>query len=152
MIARVLVVLSCVGLSACVETPSSATALTPSEAVAVRSFNPNDASGVGVARFSRPANAPRVDAGLDRNCADFASDFEAQQFFVNNGGPARDPHDLDRDGDGYACEWGTELRQRAAAAERQAAAVRAAASRCYTGPRGGTYTITASGARDYDGC
>nr|WP_267885375.1 excalibur calcium-binding domain-containing protein [Jannaschia rubra] len=125
----------------------------------MRSFSPNDASGVGVARFSRPANAPKVDAGLDRNCADFTGGFEAQQFFMNNGGPARDPHDLDRDGDGYACEWGTELRQRAAAAERQAAVARAAtqrrvaaASRCYTGPRGGTYTITASGARDYDGC
>lgn len=159
MIARVLIVLSCVGLSACVETPPSATALTPSEVAAVRSFNPNDASGVGLTRFSRLANAPRVDAGLDRNCTDFASNLEAQQFFVNNGGPARDPHDLDRDGDGYACEWGTELRQRAAAAERQAATARAAAqrrvaasSRCYTGPRGGTYTITASGARDYDGC
>ena len=152
MIGRVLVILSCVSLSACTQSPSSAIALTPSEAAAVRSFNSNDAAGVGIARFSRPADGPRVDAGLDRNCSDFASDFEAQQFFVNNGGPSRDPHDLDRDGDGYACEWGTELRQREAAARAAAQRRVAAASRCYTGPRGGTYTVTASGARDYDGC
>lgn len=159
MIARVFVVLSCVCLAACAKATFTSTALTPSEVAAVRSFNPNEASGVGIARFSRPANAPRVSARLDLNCADFISNFEAQQFFLNNGGPARDRHNLDRDGDGYACEWGTEIRQRAAAAERRAAAARAAAqrrvaaaSRCYIGPRGGTYTITASGARNYDGC
>ena len=95
----------------------------------------------------------------DRDCNDFSSSFEAQQFFINAGGPQRDPNDLDRDGDGYACEWGTELRQRAAAAveaQRRANLARQqaarAASRCYTGSRGGTYTITSSGNKNYDGC
>lgn len=41
--------------------------------------------------------------GSDMNCDDFASAWEAQQFYEANG--PRDPHDLDRDGDGRACEW-----------------------------------------------
>ena len=115
-------------------------------------FNPNDVGGVGVAQFSRSVSAPKADAALDRDCADFASSREAQQFFLASGGPARDPHDLDRDGDGYACEWGTELRARAAAARRVVRRPVANSPRCYTGPRGGTYTITASGNKNYDGC
>jgi micrococcal nuclease len=42
--------------------------------------------------------------GPDRNCADFATQAEAQAFFVAAGGPTRDPHRLDGDGDGVACE------------------------------------------------
>lgn len=41
--------------------------------------------------------------GSDMNCDDFATAWEAQQFYEANG--PRDPHDLDRDGDGRACEW-----------------------------------------------
>lgn len=41
--------------------------------------------------------------GSDMNCNDFANAWEAQQFYEANG--PRDPHDLDRDGDGRACEW-----------------------------------------------
>lgn len=40
----------------------------------------------------------------DKNCKDFASQADAQTFFVSQGGPARDSHDLDRDDDGIACE------------------------------------------------
>lgn len=40
----------------------------------------------------------------DYDCGDFASQDEAQEFFEENGGPESDPHNLDRDGDGYACE------------------------------------------------
>jgi hypothetical protein len=40
----------------------------------------------------------------DRDCPDFTSQAEAQQFFIDNGGPSRDPHRLDRDKDGIACE------------------------------------------------
>ena len=48
---------------------------------------------------------PRYDPnGPDRDCADFATQAEAQCFFIAAGGPARDPHDLDRDGNGVACE------------------------------------------------
>lgn len=123
------------------------------------SFDPNDVSGVGTARFTRGEDVSNNSSASDRDCNSFSSSLAAQQFFINAGGPRSDPNDLDRDGDGYACEWGTELRQRAAATEAaQRSADRArqqaarAASRCYTGPRGGTYTITASGNKNYDGC
>lgn len=100
----------------------------------------------------------------DRDCGDFASPAQAQRFFLQAGGPTRDPHGLDRDGDGNACEWGNTLQSsvrqyrqyaasQAAAARRVQTASRVQSSgRCYTGPRGGTYTMTASGNRNYDGC
>ncbi|PCJ91221.1 MAG: calcium-binding protein [Hyphomicrobiales bacterium] len=40
--------------------------------------------------------------GPDRNCKDFASWEEAQEFFENAG--LNDPHALDHDRDGIACE------------------------------------------------
>ena len=40
----------------------------------------------------------------DRNCSDFDSWAEAQAFFEAEGGPESDPHRLDHDGDGIACE------------------------------------------------
>lgn len=43
-------------------------------------------------------------AGPDRDCSDFVTQAEAQAFFEAAGGPARDPHRLDRDRDGVACE------------------------------------------------
>ncbi len=42
--------------------------------------------------------------GPDRDCADFKTHVEAQAFYIAAGGPARDPHRLDGDGDGIACE------------------------------------------------
>lgn len=42
--------------------------------------------------------------GGDRDCSDFATWQEAQDFFISQGGPARDPHRLDSDRDGIACE------------------------------------------------
>ena len=41
---------------------------------------------------------------VDRNCADFDTWREAQDFFESQGGPGVDPHGLDRNGDGTACE------------------------------------------------
>lgn len=40
----------------------------------------------------------------DRDCSDFASQAAAQAFFEGAGGPEADPHGLDGDGDGIACE------------------------------------------------
>ena len=37
-------------------------------------------------------------------CSDFATQAEAQSFFISAGGPSADPHGLDADGDGVACE------------------------------------------------
>lgn len=100
----------------------------------------------------------------DRNCSDFSSAAAAQKFFLAAGGPTQDPHGLDRDGDGNACQWGRTLRSNAGQQKAKAASIRASSTRskstvrrsssstCYTGPRGGTYTITASGRKNYGGC
>ncbi len=39
------------------------------------------------------------------NCRDFENGGEAQRAYLTNGGPERDPHNLDADGDGKACEY-----------------------------------------------
>jgi hypothetical protein len=41
----------------------------------------------------------------DRNCGSFRSADEAQQAFLENGGPERDALGIDPDGDGFACAW-----------------------------------------------
>jgi Excalibur calcium-binding domain len=106
------------------------------------------AGTVGRANYSRPSTGQS-----NRNCSDFPSAGAAQRYFLSQGGPLSDPSDLDRDGDGYACEWGAKLRQVAAAATpRRSVRPQSTGSRCYTGPRGGTYTITSSGGKNYDGC
>lgn len=43
-------------------------------------------------------------AVVDRDCGDFSSQAAAQNFFLANGGPQNDPHRLDSEGDGIACE------------------------------------------------
>lgn len=43
-------------------------------------------------------------SGGDRDCADFATWEEAQAFYEQSGGPTADPHSLDPDEDGVACE------------------------------------------------
>lgn len=43
--------------------------------------------------------------GADRDCDDFSSAQAAQDFYLAAGGPVNDPHDLDRDNDGNACDW-----------------------------------------------
>lgn len=45
-----------------------------------------------------PANA------ADRDCSDFDTQREAQDYYENKGGPHRDPDRLDDDDDGIACE------------------------------------------------
>lgn len=47
---------------------------------------------------STPASA------ADKDCSDFATQRAAQIFFLKHGGPQRDPHRLDAEGDGIACE------------------------------------------------
>ena len=41
---------------------------------------------------------------VDRDCSDFDTQRQAQNYFLGAGGPARDPDHLDSDGDGTACE------------------------------------------------
>ena len=53
--------------------------------------------------FPETGSSPRYDPqGADRDCGDFLSQAEAQTFF--NAAGAGDPHRLDGDGDGVACE------------------------------------------------
>ena len=42
--------------------------------------------------------------GPDRNCSDFSRWEDAQAFYEKAGGPDEDPHRLDGDGDGVACQ------------------------------------------------
>lgn len=53
---------------------------------------------VAAAAMAQPAVAFR-----DRDCADFKSHAQAQRFFEKHN-PSRDPHNLDGDNDGIACE------------------------------------------------
>lgn len=59
---------------------------------------------VGEQRYSRGFKpfAPRG------NCRRFTSADEAQRAFLAEGGPERDPRNLDPDGDGFACSWDPE--------------------------------------------
>ncbi len=52
-----------------------------------------------------PISGLRFDpAGPDKDCGDFSTQAEAQAFFIAAGGPSSDPHRLDRDGNGVACQ------------------------------------------------
>ena len=52
-----------------------------------------------------PTQSHRYDPhGPDRDCGDFTTQREAQDFFIAAGGPHSDPHGLDGDNDGLACE------------------------------------------------
>ena len=51
-----------------------------------------------------PTPQPDEDEFHDRNCSDFATWQEAQDFFLSEGGPSQDPHRLDGDGNGVACQ------------------------------------------------
>ncbi len=56
------------------------------------------ALGLIVAALAQPATA-----FYDRDCADFKTHKQAQRFFEKHN-PKRDPHRLDGDNDGRACE------------------------------------------------
>lgn len=57
----------------------------------------------GIAVGLWPSGAPPAAAGGDRDCADFDSQRQAQRFYERHN-PNQDPHRLDADGDGRACE------------------------------------------------
>ncbi|MCA8882723.1 MAG: excalibur calcium-binding domain-containing protein [Rhodobacteraceae bacterium] len=111
------------------------------------------ANNVGISRYVRASTTINADL---KNCSDFATAGAAQRYFIQSGGPMKDPHNLDADGDGLACEWGTQIRRIATDAKKRRrqtyAPQRTYSPHCYVGPRGGTYTITASGNKNYSGC
>jgi hypothetical protein len=117
----------------------------------------DDVTCAGAARSAARVGVPvypRREGRADHDCADFARGARAQVFFLAAGGPARDPHGLDADGDGLACEWGVERDRLWAppAPPVSAAPRRSGSGRCHVGPRGGTYTITSGGNKNYSGC
>ena len=64
-----------------------------------------DSDGDGIACQSLQGSPARVSESLqDRNCSDFDTWGEAQEFYEAEGGPSSDPHRLDKDGDGIACQ------------------------------------------------
>lgn len=65
---------------------------------ALRTNNP-----LGAQLYERSGFAAQT--RFDRNCAKFTSDAAAQESFLANGGPERDPKGIDPDGDGFACYW-----------------------------------------------
>lgn len=58
---------------------------------------------VGTPLYSRGSFASTK--RMNRSCARYGSDDEAQRDFLVRGGPERDPRGVDPDGDGYACDW-----------------------------------------------
>jgi hypothetical protein len=58
----------------------------------------------GARRTERNGSTPGSREGADKDCSAFDTQAEAQRFFESAGGPERDPHHLDGDGDGIACE------------------------------------------------
>lgn len=73
-----------------------------------KSYAPSRINGGSVLpkSFQRTDNpqVERAPSTGDYDCSDFDSQKEAQEFFEDEGGPYDDPHNLDRDGDGVACE------------------------------------------------
>lgn len=59
------------------------------------------AVSVAVAALAIPASPATA---ADKDCSDFSSWRAAQKFYKKKGGPDRDPHRLDADSDGIACE------------------------------------------------
>jgi endonuclease YncB( thermonuclease family) len=57
------------------------------------------ATGAIVLTTAGPASAH-----TDKDCADFATQAAAQDYFISLGGPSSDPDRLDADGDGTACD------------------------------------------------
>ena len=46
-----------------------------------------------------------ISSSIGSGCKKFSNRNAAQIFFLENGGPINDFHDMDVDGDGFACNW-----------------------------------------------
>jgi hypothetical protein len=67
-------------------------------------FLPAAIAGALAITLALLAGSPTESKAADRDCSDFSSQAAAQEFFIAAGGPSSDPHRLDADGDGIACE------------------------------------------------
>ena len=50
-----------------------------------------------------------LNTSVEVGCKKFTSKNAAQVFFLQNGGPKNDYHNVDLDGDGFACKWDPEI-------------------------------------------
>ena len=50
-----------------------------------------------------------LNTNIDAGCKKFLNKNAAQIFFLKNGGPKNDYHNVDVDGDGFACKWDPEV-------------------------------------------
>ena len=76
---------------------------------------PRRGSNINLAKYALAQTNPAGQKVHTRNplkgrkaaekCANYGSDDEAQTAFLQSGGPQRDTHGIDPDGDGYACGW-----------------------------------------------
>ncbi len=71
-------------------------------------LNSNNSSDTKTNNILNRDDNPTVERSFDEygdyDCSDFSTQGEAQEFFEDEGGPDEDYHNLDRDGDGEACE------------------------------------------------
>ena len=67
-------------------------------------FTSLDSSGASPQESSVATAEPMPIPFQDHNCPDFETQSEAQDYYERAGGPDLDPHRLDSDGDGIACE------------------------------------------------
>jgi hypothetical protein len=65
-------------------------------------FSSDAASQGAPARWSSSVDQREMFGSADKDCRDFGSHDDAQTFYEENG--TGDPHRLDGDGDGVACE------------------------------------------------
>ncbi len=65
---------------------------------------PGNPTPTPVSAVPTPTAAPASETFEDKNCSDFDTWAEAQAFYESEGGPSSDPHRLDGDGDGTACQ------------------------------------------------
>ena len=50
-----------------------------------------------------------LNTNVEAGCKKFSNKNAAQIFFLKNGGPKNDYHNVDLDGDGFACKWDPEV-------------------------------------------
>ena len=80
---------------------------------------PEIVAGVNIAAYARTTTHDVGDRFVRRRgnsvrdhsrmCRRFDNDDDAQRNFLANGGPQKDPLNLDPDGDGFACDWNPAL-------------------------------------------
>lgn len=79
---------------------------------------PDIVAGVNIAEYARTTTnklrehlyrRPVIKDRFSRaECRKFTTPDDAQRYFLANGGPQKDPLNLDPDGDGFACSWSPE--------------------------------------------